>query len=76
MSQPSLTRRHQVLKIPNIIFPVDLQDLFYKISNEVKNNNEAAIYVLVSWFIQSRADTKNVRCMRFDYFKSCCSMAG
>lgn len=73
VSQPSLTRRRQVLKIP---FPVDLQDLFYKISNEVKNNDEAAIYVLVSWFIQSRADTKHVRCMRFDYFKSCCSMAG
>lgn len=34
-------------------------DLSYKISNEVKNNNEVAIYVLfASQFIQSSADTK------------------
>lgn len=34
-------------------------DLSYKISNDGKNNNEAAIYMLfVSQFIQSSADTK------------------
>lgn len=57
--------------IPNIIFPADLQNdfwsscavlksgLFYTISNEVKNNNEASIYALfVSQFTQSIADTK------------------
>ncbi len=53
-------------------------DLSYKISNDGKNNNEAAIYMLfVSQFIQSSADTKMWGAWELIiFFKSCCSMAG